>query len=75
MAMDVSLPEQAQEELNDFLAQANLRGRLITEQLNTEMSMLAKGMAMQQAGIIPQEFNLEILTDKVNDQLQLEGLR
>jgi len=36
--------------------------------------MLAKGMAMQQAGIIPPNMDVELMAEAVNHQMTLEGL-
>lgn len=74
MAKDVGLPEQGAEELNSFLAMGNERTRCNTELNHLEMSMLAKAVSMQQAGILPMDMDFDSLLAKTNQQLQLEGL-
>jgi len=75
MTMNAGLPSEARVQLNDFLDQANVRSRLISETIHTEMGMLAKGMALQQAGIIPADMELDSLKEKAASQMDLEGLR
>ncbi len=74
MAMDVSLPEQAIEELMEFDRHyvTLLEARL--EVSNLEMYLSAKGMALQQAGIIPLNSDEEFIAASVEAAKQLEGL-
>lgn len=74
LARDVGLPEQARAEITDFLVLATERGTHISGQVHYEMQMIAKGVAMQQAGMLPWNHDIESLIVKCEEQLELEGL-
>ena len=72
--MDVSLPEQGREELSDFLTMARVLNQMKAEYDRDENHMLAKGLAMQQAGILPPNFDIDTMITQAGIQIELEGL-
>ncbi len=74
MTMNAGMPEQAREQLNEFLGDAVA----LTERRNrveeAQNLMLAKGLAMQQAAILPPNFDIEDMVALAGIQVQLEGL-
>jgi len=68
------MPEQGKEQLDDFLFEAKeLEARRDTV-AQCENQMLATGLAMQGAGILPPNFDLQTMVDQAGIQITLEGL-
>jgi len=74
LARDVGLPEQAIEELKDFLAISSRKDDADMEGMVRNNQLLAKGMALQQAGIIPLNMDIEAMEAAAMHQMTLEGL-
>jgi len=72
--MDVGLPEQGKEELQDFLTMAKVLVQMQNDCSRDANHMLAKGLAMQQAGILPPNFDLDTMVAQATVQSELEGL-
>lgn len=74
MTMDAGIPEQAVNELKDYKEDYTALLEIRMKLSNLEMHCMAKGMAMQQAGIIPLNSDEEFLYQSVETALTLEGL-
>lgn len=68
------MPEQGKEALTDFLELNDRRGEGRVTMENFDNQLLAKGLAMQGAGILPPNFDLDTMVEQAGIQLQLEGL-
>ena len=72
---NAGIPEHARLELEDFLA-LSLGGSEALGEPDTfkEMTMLAKSISLQQAGILPLNHDLGWSVEAAKTQLELEGL-
>lgn len=74
MANDVGLPEQAADELRSFLDGAKVLNDMKRNCETADGHLMAQGLAMQQAAILPPNFDLEVMIQQAGIQIGLEGL-
>jgi len=70
----VSLPEQVRQELEDFIAMGEEISPPWEGDVERNMATLTKAIALQQAGILPLNHDLNWCMDSAKTQLELEGL-
>jgi len=68
------MPEQALDELQSFLDLAEGEAMETAPDNDVTMMLLAKGMALQQAGIIPLYTDYNWMLESVKTAVTLEGL-
>ncbi len=74
LTSNVGIPEHGKEELEGFLDDAHHRSGDLDAVHHLELGMLARGLAMQGAGILPPNLDIEVMITQATAQVQLEGL-